>query len=26
LTPFGPGAFTNEITGGGTLFYSDKLY
>jgi len=26
LTPFGPGSFTNEITGGGTLFYSDKLY
>ena len=26
LTPFGPGSFTNEIAGGGTLFYSDKLY
>jgi len=26
LTPFGPGSFTNEIVGGGTLFYSDKLY
>ena len=26
LTPFGLGSFTNEITGGGTLFYSDKLY
>ena len=26
LTPFGPGSFTNEIIGGGTLFYSDKLY
>lgn len=26
LTPFGPGSFTNEIEGGGTLFYSDKLY
>jgi len=26
LTPFGLGSFTNEIPGGGTLFYSDKLY
>ncbi len=26
LTPFGPGSFTNEIVGGGTLFESDKLY
>ncbi len=26
LTPFGPGSFTNEIPGGGTLFYSDKIY
>jgi len=27
LTPFGnTGSFTNEIVGGGTLFYSDKLY
>ena len=23
---FQSGSFTNEITGGGTLFYSDKLY
>ena len=26
LTPFGPGSFTNELVGGGTLFYSDKIY
>jgi len=26
LTPFGPGSFTNEIVGGGTLFESHKLY
>ncbi len=26
LRPFGPGSFTNEIVGGGTLFESDKLY
>ena len=26
LTPFGPGSFTNEIVGGGTLFETDKLY
>ena len=26
LNAFGPGSFTNEIVGGGTLFYSDKLY
>ena len=27
LIPFdNTGSFTNEITGGGTLFYSDKLY
>ena len=26
LTPFGPGSFTNEILGGGTLFESHKLY
>ena len=26
LTPLGLGSFTNEIPGGGTLFYSDKLY
>jgi len=25
LTPFGPGSFTNEIVGGGTLFETDKL-
>jgi len=25
LTPFGPGSFTNEIVGGGTLFESHKL-
>ena len=26
LTPFQSGSFHNELTGGGTLFYSDKLY
>ena len=26
LKPFGPGSFTNEIVGGGTLFESHKLY
>ena len=26
LNPFGPGSFTNEIIGGGTLFETDKLY
>jgi len=26
VTPFGPGSFTNEIVGGGTFFYTDKLY
>ena len=26
LRPFGPGSFTNEIVGGGTLFESHKLY
>ena len=26
VNPFGPGSFTNEIVGGGTLFETDKLY
>ena len=26
VTPLGPGSFTNEALGGGTLYYNDKLY